>query len=389
LKVSLLRPWNSGGRLKLYEAEHLRHSTPRLVLLAPRETLSGARRAQAWVSGARSATALAHPYLLRLAAAGTTDDGGAYAAYPMMPHRTARHLLEQSGPLDVERACDVAGCVLSALQLAHASGFMHGAVSIDTVLLAPNADVDPPVLLLGLGPCAALEALPNPICAPERLAGAPLTERGDVYSVAVLIVSLLAPKASNTAREWVVGADIPDALKDTLLSALAPDPLSRQQTARALASELLGFASNPGLFLLRLGLPPLLEEPKGRVAIYPNTIVRSERAGYAASEEPARERLRAAIVPSAPTLPQLMVPRGQGSRPKQLGAAGDPTAGAAPDNEQAAAPPGSDVLSCESDSEMPTVLTRARPWLSPQLAAFITAAGFGAGLWIAWLSGLI
>ncbi len=384
----LIRPWNGAGRLKVYEAEHLRHSEPRIVLIAPSETLPDARRAQAWVSGARAATALAHPYLLRLAAAGVTEDGGAYAAYPMVPHRTARQLLEQSGPLDIQHACDVALCVLSALQLAHASEVLHGAIGIDTVLVAQTPVTAPLVQLIGLGPCAAMEPLAGPQHAPERLTGSPLTERGDVYSVAVLLVSLLAPEAGGSAREWVSSSDLPEALKDTLLSALDPDPLARQPTARLLAGELLGFAGNPSLFQLRIELPAPVVERESRVAIHPNTMVRSERAGFAPSDETAREILRAAIIPSAPTVPQVTVPRGQTPRPRVPNVAAKLTPAAAVGAQQLATLPGARARP-EALPELAIPTTGGKSWLSPQRAAVIMAAGFGAGLWVAWLSGLI
>ena len=381
----LLRPWLDDGRLEVYEAEHVATNERRLVLLASREILCRGRGVNAWLEGARASRHIRHAGLAQLVAAEPTEEGGAFASYHRGAGKSLRHVVAQGGAMQLETACNVALELLSALDVAHSAGMPHGAICPDTVTLSSQFGAQPQALLLGLGPCAAVRRHPTVHDAPERAAGSPADERSDIYSVAALIVSMLAPEAQEAPQRWVATAPLSEALRDTLLSALAPEPERRPASARTFGFELGGFSSKHSILPSAAGGIPSLEMPT-RKAIRPDRTANSLRANTLPNDEPARERLRRASVPLAPTLPRFRVPRGPSPRPP-LRRTPDVTAGPATPriDIHSSCPPNSSLRDAETHAVAP--IGRARS--AEAKAAALAAAGFGLGIWLAWLTGLI
>jgi len=219
-----------------------------------REGKAGARAERE----AQAAAALRHPRCQRIYAL-ARDRSHVYIAYEYVPGRTMREAL-RAGELPDHAAIEVAAQVLEALAHAHGRGIVHRDVKPSNVLLAESDQIDVRLLDFGLAQMAEFDTLtahgdvPGTLAyiSPERLRGENATAAADVWGVGVLLWEALAGEhpfwnggADGTTRRIRSGAprleelrpDLPQALCDTVASALLSNP-ARRPSAQRLAHEL-------------------------------------------------------------------------------------------------------------------------------------------------------
>ncbi|MBS3956910.1 MAG: serine/threonine protein kinase [Clostridiales bacterium] len=214
---------------------------------------------------ARTAALLNHPAIVTVHEWDTDAD----EAFIIMEHvdgATVADLLELSGgTLSFDEAAAILEAVADAVAFAHENGVLHLDLKPENVLVTTEGRVkvtDFGVAALssaagyGHGAGGTLGNMPI-----EQLRGEPVDERTDTWAFAVLAFELLTdvnPFSADTFEGAIFNAEIieppapsefapelPRALDDIILAALATDPRDRYQDVRTLAGHLLRHLGDP------------------------------------------------------------------------------------------------------------------------------------------------
>ena len=212
----------------------------------------------------RSAAAVDDPYIIPVFEAGEAD-GVLFIAMRYVPGGDVDALLKQTGPLPAERVAAIISGVASALDTAHAAGLVHRDVKPTNMLLDTRVGLPDHVYLsdFGLSKGALSSADLTGVdrfmgtlhyCAPEQIQGRRVDARTDEYALACTAFELLSgrPPFSQEEASAVLyaqlkeppprlaprRADLPAAVDDVLLRALAKAPEERYASCGEFADAL-------------------------------------------------------------------------------------------------------------------------------------------------------
>lgn len=212
----------------------------------------------------RSAAAVDDPYIIPVFEAGEAD-GVLFIAMRYVPGGDVDALLKQTGPLPAERVAAIISGVASALDTAHAAGLVHRDVKPTNMLLDTRVGRPDHVYLsdFGLSKGALSSAHLTGVdrfmgtlhyCAPEQIQGRRVDARTDEYALACTAFELLSgrPPFSQEEASAVLyaqlkepppplaprRADLPAAVDDVLLRALAKAPEERYASCGEFADAL-------------------------------------------------------------------------------------------------------------------------------------------------------
>ncbi|OFV92189.1 MAG: hypothetical protein A3H95_15280 [Acidobacteria bacterium RIFCSPLOWO2_02_FULL_64_15] len=190
------------------------------------------------------AARLAHPAIAQPIVAGI-EGVEAYLAQEYVSAESLDTVVREQGSVRYTDAVRIGAQLADALDVAAASGLLHGALHPRDVLLSPDQ-----ARLTGLGVVAALEAvgavapIRRPYTAPERVAGAAWNRSADVFGLAALMHELLwgrrvAAMGREAARSLTEIADGDlQHLQTVFARALAENPDERFATATQFADAL-------------------------------------------------------------------------------------------------------------------------------------------------------
>lgn len=213
----------------------------------------------AGLAEARTAALLNHPNIVTVHEWDTDAD----EAFIIMEHvdgATVADLLQVSdGPLTLDEVAAVVEGVAEALEFAHDNGVLHLDIKPENVLVTRKgrvkvADFGIAALSSAAGHGHGAGGTPGymPL---EQMRGEELDDRTDVWAFGLLVYEMLADANPFYSETWE-GAlfkaevaecpapsefvpDLPEALDDVLLTALATDPDERYAGVRSLANHLL------------------------------------------------------------------------------------------------------------------------------------------------------
>jgi hypothetical protein len=200
-----------------------------------------------------------HPNVVRIYQADVTPDGRLFFAMELLAGLDLRQLLAADGLVPVERAVMLVSQLLHGLAAAHEAGLIHADIKPANAIVVERrargdsrSDSNPGerVVLVDFGLArlkpqeGAVEALGGTpaYMAPEQLAGERIDARADVFSAALVLVSLVTGWQRASAEQLVPPLDgITDpTVRAALERALAIDPADRFQTASDFADALVG-----------------------------------------------------------------------------------------------------------------------------------------------------
>lgn len=222
---------------------------------------------------AKAASIIEHPNVIKIFETAETPDGLTYFVMELLEGMTLLELLRHTGPLPLRRVVEIFTPVCGALQAAHEVGVVHRDVKPGNVFLhhlKPEGDTEAGqecVKVLDFG-IAKPERNENAIwesnisaegtvvgtpeyMSPEQCQGQEVSLQSDIYSLGAMLYRMLvgqAPFDGPTASVLVrhVHSDppplrtrrpnLPQAIEDVVLQALAKKPAERYQSAVEFAS---------------------------------------------------------------------------------------------------------------------------------------------------------
>ncbi|HKA90582.1 MAG TPA: bifunctional serine/threonine-protein kinase/formylglycine-generating enzyme family protein [Haliangiales bacterium] len=231
-----------------------------------------------FVQEIQSVGRLDHSNVVRIYQADITPDGRLFFAMELLVGRDLQQIVTEEGPVARERAIGLVEQLLAGLAAAHEAGLIHADVKPANAIVVRGRTGERLVLVdFGLARLrphgrAVESAGGTPAyMAPEQLNEGRVDARSDVFSAALVLVTLLTGWRRRSAEELVPPVDaIPDAdLRVVLTRALAVDPAARFATAADFADALTGKArvrsqtiAAPPPFR---HLAPLTERDRGRL----------------------------------------------------------------------------------------------------------------------------
>ncbi|MEM7141403.1 MAG: Stk1 family PASTA domain-containing Ser/Thr kinase [Actinomycetota bacterium] len=261
-RYELLRHIARGGMADVYLArDELLDREVALKVLFP-EFANDPNFVERFRREAQAAANLNHPNIVGIYDWG--QERGTY--YIVMEHVSGRSMsdvLRSTGPLNPDRAAEIAADVAAALSTAHQAGIVHRDVKLGNILVSDSGDVKVAdfgiATALAGGTDAGLTQHGSVMgtatyFSPEQAQGKQLDGRSDLYSLGVVLYEMLAGTPPFQAETPVAVAykhvqEKPDALADRgvqvakslnaiTMKLLAKNPANRYPTADDLRSDL-------------------------------------------------------------------------------------------------------------------------------------------------------
>jgi serine/threonine protein kinase len=257
----------SMGRVFRAEDVTLRRYVALKVL--PTKNKEGQRdqKIEQFIREARSAASVEHPNAVTVYEIGETS-GVHYIAMELVEGGNLERLVRASGPMEIDRACQIIAEAAEALSAAHLQGIIHRDVKPSNLLLSRNgrckladfglARFDDPEDITPRGECAGTPCY----IAPELPLGQKATEQSDIYSLGCTLWFLLTgkpPFEASSKRDMMKmhihaalpdlrerRADVPDRLVDAIYRACAKNPGERFESADQFAKVLRTFTISTG-----------------------------------------------------------------------------------------------------------------------------------------------
>jgi eukaryotic-like serine/threonine-protein kinase len=262
-RYRLGHPIGRGGMSTVHRAHDEQLDRP-VALKRLRTELDGQHRFVTRFAGeARRAASISHPNVVALYDFGE-DDAAPYIVMELVEGGDVAALVRREGRLEPERAARLVADAAAGLQAAHDAGVIHRDVKPGNILIGP--DGRGMVTDFGIARATGEDTLTRTgavlgsvdYFSPEQTRGERASPRSDIYALGVVLYELLTgmrpfrgdtPYATAVDRldrpppdPRAIRPDVPDALAEIAMRAMALSPDDRYPTPAAMQDALLAWA---------------------------------------------------------------------------------------------------------------------------------------------------
>jgi hypothetical protein len=255
---------------------------------------------------------LDHPNVVRIYHADITQGGRPFFAMELLDGRDLEQVIETEGRLPAERAIELVRQLLGGLGAAHAADLVHADIKPANAVIVAGRDGERVVLVdfglsrLRVADSASLSVGGTPAyMAPEQLNNDRIDARSDLFSAALVLVTLLTGWRRRAKDELVPPLDDIErpALRVVLQRALAIDPAERFHSAAELEAALAGALSTGSP---RARRPPILPIAALVLAAVVGTVAIASFRRHSSSAPPAPAS-STTVMPNFPDRPTIVV----------------------------------------------------------------------------------
>lgn len=266
----VLEPIGVGGMGRVYRAEQRMLGRTVAIKFIHPHLLSDQQTLARFYTEARAASRLNHPNSVSIIDFGKTEDDLLYLVMEYLQGKDLATLMNEEGPLPIQRIVDIIIAVLNALGEAHALEVIHRDLKPENVFVERTRSGRDLVKVVDFGLAKLLGGsesdvsitLPGLACgtpdymSPEQGRGEQMDGRGDLYSVGVLLFELLTERLPFSAdtptnivikhiqdpvpdpREIAPQRNISPELVEVIMRAMTKHPADRYQTAEEMIDAL-------------------------------------------------------------------------------------------------------------------------------------------------------
>ncbi len=263
-KYRILRELGHGGMAIVYQAFDTENKRDVALKILPPTMVDRASVARFHREG-QAQKKLKHPNIVEVYEAGTAE-GTHFIAMEFVEGKTVRNLVRRSGSLSIEKTLDIVLQVSKALDYAHKLSFIHRDVKSSNIMVDEHGQVKLMdfglVQITGatiLTKTGAVMGTPE-YMSPEQISGEEIDFRSDLYSLGISMYEMLTgklpfegenPQAITMQHKYEqpkpikeMKGNIPEAVENIVMKALAKDVSERYQTAAEIIKDIENYLSN-------------------------------------------------------------------------------------------------------------------------------------------------
>jgi len=417
-KYALLREIGRGSSGTVYEAEHLIVGKYVAIKVMNPRAFADPTHRDHFVAEARAAARIAHANVVDIHDLGLTPDGVPYLVMELLRGETLEDIIDARGALPPAYACELMLQVLAGLSAAHAQGFLHCDLKPANVMVTHPRPDRPHVKVLDFGIARRmLEADGSTtkgsggtpmFMSPEQARGEAVDARSDIYSASAMLYAMLAGldpfqgKTAGAVLKRVTTGDfvplcqanrqVPKLLAAIVERGLALEPRRRLESAEEFAELLHPFLGEAAQALSLGPQRRLFSDPIPLVAT-PREVIIQESGASVAPVRAARKDSTGRPVRQSSVVPIRVASYARGVTDSLLLVPRFPPSASTPRLEA-----GTDFMPSPGEPGWEEIEARRAPTHSLSLrrtsrnawpALIATGIGFGIGVVIAWLCGVL
>lgn len=326
-KLRIIRQLGAGGMGTVFEVEHelTRHRRALKLLHAQMKTIPDV--VERFLREASAAGRIGNPHIVETFDAGLLDTGEPYIVMELLEGKTLADLLDESGPLDLKRACEIVMQACDAVHSAHAAGIVHRDLKPENLFLTGADESFVKILDFGISKFdvgkTGVEGLtlegapigtPN-YMSPEQIKGeTEIDARTDVYALGVVLYECVTGRRpfesgnllklihlvsfGNCAPPSKLRPGLPTTVDLVVGKAMSLDRNQRYSSAQELAGALSRLLQSLPPAMLEATVPIQTERPdrpmQGTLVMTPQPVSKT-LGGREVSVWPRRSTVRTLI----------------------------------------------------------------------------------------------
>ncbi len=226
----ILEKLGEGGMGVVYKARDTKLDRTVAIKFLPTHMSADPEAKKRFVQEAKSASALDHPNICTIHEIDETEDGATFIVMACYQGQTLREIINE-GPLEIDRAIDIASQISSGLAKAHENGIVHRDIKPPNIILTSDGHVK--ILDFGIAKLESATRITREgstlgtagYMSPEQAKGGETGPETDVWATGVILYEML------TGRRLFAGEHEAAVLYEVVHE--EPDPLPEELTASA------------------------------------------------------------------------------------------------------------------------------------------------------------